>query len=198
MKQSIEVKWNNYGKEYSKEINRKELYEKLTVLNKDPYDESKTLEKVLEAVSYADYIKLEESCNGGNSSGISWRISTLNQKESQEGLIPFLGYHREIFNILKSYFVSEITYKWIQFGKEYQKTLIREYVYDLFLGLCNTFEKENEISKEMIKNLPDIEGLTYNWDSKEIFFFKKDGQCSVIEIGEENTIVIGILDKLAK
>ena len=102
-----------------------------------------------------------------------------------------------------------ITLRWSRYGRDYHKEVDRSELFkkvkavfkdpnDIFLGLFHSFENENEVSKKILKYLPDASELVYNIDTKELFF--KDGKKYLdgFIIGEENNIVIGIFDKLAQ
>lgn len=193
-KPTITLRWSRYGRDYHKEVDRSELFKKVKAVFKDPNDQMKTVERLSEAITAADYIKFED--NYGNSSAISWEMTVAGKKH--EAVIPLIAYHREILKVLQKEFVSEIIFKWIKNEETQQKAVVREDIENIFLGLFHSFENENEVSKKILKYLPDASELVYNIDTKELFF--KDGKKYLdgFIIGEENNIVIGIFDKLAQ
>ena len=195
-KTTITLRWSRYGRDYHKEVDRSELLKKIKAVFKDPNDQMKTVERLSEAITAADYIKFED--NYGNYSAISWGMTVAGKKH--EAVITLMAYHREILKVLQKEFVSEIIFKWIKNEKTQQKVVVREDIENIFLGLFNSFENENEVSKKILKYLPDASELVYNIDTKELFFKVKDGKKYLdgFIIGEENNIVIGIFDKLAQ
>ena len=195
-KTTITLRWSRYGRDYHKEVDRSELLKKIKAVFKDPNDQMKTVERLSEAITAADYIKFED--NYGNYSAISWGMTVAGKKH--EAVITLMAYHREILKVLQKEFVSEIIFKWIKNEETQQKAVVREDIENIFLGLFNSFENENEVSKKILKYLPDASELVYNIDTKELFFKVKDGKKYLdgFIIGEENNIVIGIFDKLAQ
>ena len=97
---------------------------------------------------------------------------------------------------------AAIIYEWTENGKEHQKEVCREDFYAMFDGLARGFEKigDNEISKKLIKIIPEVDKLSINIDMNETqdvpsIVYWTNGDRQLLKIMRRHEIVWGILNK---
>ena len=193
MNEVIVLEWTRYGRLYKREINRKETYDSFRKLENRSYVNKNVLVQILNAIDKAATIRWFENYNDGNTKAISWITEEASKKkkieETDKNVVSIPWVDRILIDKWEENFITLITYKYIDSGKETEKTLNLNDVYGIFNGLASGFKNDNKYSNEILNALPDISEFTYNISPsvKEKF-----------EIPGENIIVLEILRKLAK
>ena len=97
---------------------------------------------------------------------------------------------------------TAIIYSWRENGKDYQKEVNRKDFYAMFDGLAKGFDKmsDNEISKKLIKIIPDVDEIFVNKDYNETqeipsIVCHKNGDVQLMKIRRRNDIIWSILNK---
>ena len=97
---------------------------------------------------------------------------------------------------------TAIIYEWIENGKEHQKEISREDFYAMFDGLTKGFEKlgDNEISKKLIKIIPEVDKIFINKDNNETqdvpsIAYYTNGDRKLLKIMRRHEIVWSMLNK---
>ena len=97
---------------------------------------------------------------------------------------------------------TAIIYEWIENGKEHQKEISREDFYAMFDGLAKGFEKlrDNEISKKLIKIIPEVDKIFINKDNNETqdvpsIAYCTNGDRKLLKIMRRHEIVWSMLNK---
>ena len=202
MNEVIVLEWTRYGRLYKREINRKETYDSFRKLENRSYVNKNVLVQILNAIDKAATIRWFENYNDGNTKAISWITEEASKKkkieETDENVVSIPWVDRILIDKWEENFITLITYKYIDSGKETEKILNLNDVYGIFNGLASGFKNDNKYSNEILNALPDISEFTFNNDTSEVSYNISPSVKEKFEIPGENIIVLEILRKLAK
>lgn len=202
MNEVIVLEWTRYGRLYKREINRKETYDSFRKLENRSYVNKNVLVQILNAIDKAATIRWFENYNDGNTKAISWITEEASKKkkieETDKNVVSIPWVDRILIDKWEENFITLITYKYINSGKETEKILNLNDVYGIFNGLASGFKNDNKYSNEILKALPDISEFTFNNDTSEVSYNISPSVKEKFEIPGENIIVLEILRKLAK
>ncbi|OKZ75807.1 MAG: hypothetical protein BHW00_01045 [Clostridium sp. 26_22] len=202
MNEVIVLEWTRYGRLYKREINRKETYDSFRKLENRSYVNKNVLVQILNAIDKAATIRWFENYNDGNTKAISWITEEASKKkkieETDKNVVSIPWVDRILIDKWEENFITLITYKYIDSGKETEKILNLNDVYGIFNGLASGFKNDNKYSNEILKALPDISEFTFNNDTSEVSYNISPSVKEKFEIPGENIIVLEILRKLAK
>lgn len=97
---------------------------------------------------------------------------------------------------------SAIIYEWVQNGQKHQKEISREDFYAMFKGLAKGFEKlgVNEISKQLIEIIPEVDKIFISKDNNETqdvpcIAYWINGNKNLLKIRRRHVIIWSILNK---
>mgnify|MGYP000401645576 FL=1 len=202
MNEVIVLEWTRYGRLYKREINRKETYDSFRKLENRSYVNKNVLVQILNAIDKAATIRWFENYNDGNTKAISWITEEASKKkkieETDKNVVSIPWVDRILIDKWEENFITLITYKYIDSGKETEKILNLNDVYGIFNGLASGFKNDNKYSNEILKAIPDISEFTFNNDTSEVSYNISPSVKEKFEIPGENIIVLEILRKLAK
>jgi hypothetical protein len=202
MNEVIVLEWTRYGRLYKREINRKETYDSFRKLENRSYVNKNVLVQILNAIDKAATIRWFENYNDGNTKAISWITEEASKKkkieENDKNVVSIPWVDRILIDKWEENFITLITYKYIDSGKETEKILNLNDVYGIFNGLASGFKNDNKYSNEILNALPDISEFTFNNDTSEVSYNISPSVKEKFEIPGENIIVLEILRKLAK
>lgn len=202
MNEVIVLEWTRYGRLYKREINRKETYDSFRKLENKSYVNKNVLVQILNAIDKAATIRWFENYNDGNTKAISWITEEASKKkkieETDKNVVSIPWVDRILIDKWEENFITLITYKYIDSGKETEKILNLNDVYGIFNGLASGFKNDNKYSNEILKAIPDISEFTFNNDTSEVSYNISPSVKEKFEIPGENIIVLEILRKLAK
>ena len=200
MNEVIVLEWTRYGRLYKREINRKETYDSFSKLEKSAYVNRNVLVQILNAIEKATTIRWQENYNDGSTRALIWTTEETGKKVNamDKNFVPISWVDRILINKWEENFITLIKYKYIDSGKETEKTLNLYDVYGIFNGLASGFKNDNKYSNEILKALPDISEFTFNNDTSEVSYNISPSVKEKFEIPGENIIVLEILRKLAK
>ena len=202
MNEVIVLEWTRYGRLYKREINRKETYDSFRKLENRSYVNKNVLVQILNAIDKAATIRWFENYNDGNTKAVSWITEEASKKkkieETDKNVVSIPWVDRILIDKWEENFITLITYKYIDSGKETEKILNLNDVYGIFNGLASGFKNDNKYSNEILKALPDISEFTFNNDTSEVSYNISPSVKEKFEIPGENIIVLEILRKLAK
>ena len=200
MNEVIVLEWTRYGRLYKREINRKETYDSFSKLEKSAYVNRNVLVQILNAIEKATTIRWQENYNDGSTRALIWTTEETGKKVNamDKNVVPISWVDRILINKWEENFITLITYKYIDSGKETEKTLNLNDVYGIFNGLASGFRNDNKYSNEILNALPDISEFTFNNDTSEVSYNISPSVKEKFEIPGENIIVLEILRKLAK
>ena len=202
MNEVIVLEWTRYGRLYKREIDRKETSDSFKELEKSSCVDKNVLVQILNAIEKAATIRWVENYNDGATRAIIWKTEEAEKKkkanEKDKNVVTIPWVNRALINKWEENFITPITYRYIDSGKEIQKTLIMSNVYSIFNGLAGGFINDNKYSKEILKFLPDISEFTFNNDTSEMSYNITPSVMEKFEIPGENTIVLESLRKLSK
>ena len=202
MNEVIILEWTRYGRLYKREINRKETYDSFRKLENRSYVNKNVLVQILNAIDKAATIRWFENYNDGNTKAISWITEEASKKkkieETDKNVVSIPWVDRILIDKWEENFITLITYKYIDSGKETEKILNLNDVYGIFNGLASGFKNDNKYSNEILNALPDISEFTFNNDTSEVSYNISPSVKEKFEIPGENIIVLEILRKLAK
>lgn len=202
MNEVIVLEWTRYGRLYKREINRKETYDSFRKLENRSYVNKNVLVQILNAIDKAATIRWFENYNDGNTKAISWITEEASKKkkieETDKNIVSIPWVDRILIDKWEENFITLITYKYINSGKETEKILNLNDVYGIFNGLASGFKNDNKYSNEILKAIPDISEFTFNNDTSEVSYNISPSVKEKFEIPGENIIVLEILRKLAK
>ena len=202
MNEVIVLEWTRYGRLYKREINRKETYDSFRKLENRSYVNKNVLVQILNAIDKAATIRWFENYNDGNTKAISWITEEASKKkkieETDKNVVSIPWVDRILIDKWEENFITLITYKYIDSGKETEKILNLNDVYGIFNGLASGFKNDNKYSNEILKAIPDMSEFTFNNDTSEVSYNISPSVKEKFEIPGENIIVLEILRKLAK
>lgn len=97
---------------------------------------------------------------------------------------------------------TDIIFEWIENGRKHETEVSRESFYAMFDGLAKGFEKigDNEISKKLVKIIPEADKIFINKDINETqdvpsIAYSTNGDVKLIKIMRRHEIVWAIFDK---
>ena len=197
------MSWSGHGTEdFTKGRLRKETYDSFRKLENRSYVNKNVLVQILNAIDKAATIRWFENYNDGNTKAISWITEEASKKkkieETDKNVVSIPWVDRILIDKWEENFITLITYKYIDSGKETEKILNLNDVYGIFNGLASGFKNDNKYSNEILKALPDISEFTFNNDTSEVSYNISPSVKEKFEIPGENIIVLEILRKLAK
>ena len=151
MNEVIVLEWTRYGRLYKREINRKETYDSFRKLENRSYVNKNVLVQILNAIDKAATIRWFENYNDGNTKAISWIMEEASKKkkieETDKNVVSIPWVDRILIDKWEENFITFITYKYIDSGKETEKILNLNDVYGIFNGLASGFRNDNKYSK---------------------------------------------------